>query len=111
MAMEQAKQFLTKLMTDGKLRKKLASKTPDEAAAFAKDLGFDVTSEERREAEQELRKESANSTEAVELTKDDLDEVAGGIFWFGDDAPDGHEIGCWVYWYDTIEDYYFMNGV
>ena len=32
----------------------------------------------------------------VKLDEEELDDVAGGVFGFGDDAPDGHEIGCFA---------------
>lgn len=39
------------------------------------------------------------------LSVDELDAVSGGIFWFGEDAPDGHEIGCWNIWYEDWSEF------
>ena len=63
------------------------------------------------QTEQDLKKELSGAEEPVVLDENDLDQVAGGMFWFGDDAPDGHEIGCFATYYNTIEDYYFENHV
>ena len=43
------------------------------------------------------------------LSVDELDAVSGGVFWLGDDAPDGHELGCWSYWYENWDDFYVEN--
>ncbi|MBR2737413.1 MAG: hypothetical protein IKD88_01685 [Lachnospiraceae bacterium] len=87
------------------------SKGPEEAAAVAAEAGFDVTAEELAQAEQELKKELPQAEEPVALDEKDLDQVAGGMFFFGDEAPDGHELGCFAFYYDTIDDYYFSNMV
>ena len=39
------------------------------------------------------------------LSVDELDAVSGGAFWFGEDAPDGHEIGCWNIWYEDWSEF------
>ena len=39
------------------------------------------------------------------LSQDELDTVSGGAFWFGEDAPDGHEIGCFMAWYDDWDEF------
>lgn len=43
------------------------------------------------------------------LSVDELDAVSGGVFWLGDDAPDGHEIGCWNIWYEDWDDFYLAH--
>lgn len=43
------------------------------------------------------------------LSADELDAVSGGVFWLGDDAPDGHELGCWSFWYETWDDFYLAH--
>ena len=43
------------------------------------------------------------------LSVDELDAVSGGVFWLGDDAPDGHELGCWKFWYETWDDFYLAH--
>ncbi len=59
----------------------------------AVDAGYDITAEEMIEAEKEYRTEKAKKTK---LSVDELDAVAGGHGWEGEDAPDGHEMGCAV---------------
>ena len=59
-----------------------------------------MTAHELIEAEKEFRKETAekNEAQAEKLSLDDLDAVAGGDRGDGEDAPDGHEMGCsWSY--------------
>ena len=43
------------------------------------------------------------------LSVDELDAVSGGVFWLGDDAPDGHELGCWKFWYESWDDFYLAH--
>ena len=63
-----------------------------------------MTADELIEAEKEFRKELAekNDAQAKKISLDDLDSVAGGTCWEGEDAPDGHEMGCNVcyHYYD-----------
>ncbi len=92
MALENAKKFLEKLLNDEALRVRAAEKEPDEVVAFAKELGFDVTAKELEEAVRALRQ--AAGEEPKELSPDEMDKAAGGTFWNGEDAPDGHEMGC-----------------
>ena len=47
--------------------------------------------------------------EGKELSLDELDAVSGGVFWLGNDAPDGHELGCWSFWYETWDDFYLAH--
>ncbi len=61
----------------------------------ASKLGYEVTAEE-------LAKAFAG---AKELDDEELETVSGGIFFFGDDAPDGHEIGCILTYYSSMADY------
>lgn len=91
---EKAKEFLELVIKDETLRSRLAEKGPDEAAAIARELGFDVTAEELTQAEKELRKLPQDCENPEQLSPDDLDTVAGGGLWRGEDAPDGHEMGC-----------------
>lgn len=94
MKLEKAKAFLELVIKDETLRSRLAEKEPDEAAAIAKELGFDVTAEELTQAGNELRRRPNNCETPEPLSPDDLDAVAGGYFFRGEDAPDGHEMGC-----------------
>ena len=43
------------------------------------------------------------------LSVDELDAVSGGAFWLGEDAPDGHELGCWNIWYEDWDDFYLAH--
>ncbi len=94
MAVENAKKLLERIMKDAALRARAAEKGPAEVAALAKELGYDVTAEELARAEQDLRAPSGSGETPVELDVDDLDKAAGGSFFLGEDAPDGHEMGC-----------------
>ena len=44
-----------------------------------------------------------------ELSLDEMDAVSGGVFWLGNDAPDGHEVGCWSFWYESWDDFYLEH--
>ena len=99
MALENAKKFLEQAMKDEALRARVSEKEPEEVAAIAGELGFEVTAAELTQAELALRRASAKGEENMELSVNDLDQVAGGDFWAGDDAPDGHEMGCAISWH------------
>ena len=92
MGAENAKSFLKMDEGDEELRKRLGEKTPEQAAAAAAELGFELTADELLAAEAELRSEMA--AKPVELSPEDMDRAAGGIWWYSEDAPDGHELGC-----------------
>ena len=64
----------------------------------AKELGFDVTEDELEQAERELKQLSSVELPS-ELASDELDKVAGGRGWQGEDAPDGHEMGCAIFYH------------
>ena len=96
MALENAKKFLEQAMKDEALRARVSEKEPGEVAAIASELGFEVTAAELTQAELALRLAPANREKSVELNVNDLAQVAGGDFWAGDDAPDGHEMGCFI---------------
>lgn len=51
----------------------------------------------------ELEKERA--LEDKELSLDELKAVSGGYLWFGEDAPDGHELNCFLTYYDGWSDF------
>ena len=70
---------------------------PAQAVALAAELGHDVTEEELLAAEAKLR--GPADSEVVELDLADMDKVAGGAYWYGDDAPDGHEMGCDLFYH------------
>ena len=92
--LENTKQFLEQAMNDEALRGRVMEKGPAEMVAIAKELGFDVTAEELEEAVKAMRKTAGEA--AKELSIDEMGKVAGGIFWTGEDAPDGYEMGCFM---------------
>lgn len=94
-------EFLKKVLSDEALKARLADKEPSQAAAIAAELGYNITEEELISAEEELRAQSKqNSAEVVELDLEDMDKAAGGSFWRGDIASDGHELGCAIFYHD-----------
>ena len=94
MSKESAKKLIAELQTNEELKAKIAGITaPAELTKKAVEAGYDVTEAELIEAEKELKTAQADSTDA-KLSMDDLDSVAGGALWRGEDAPDGHEMGC-----------------
>ena len=96
MALENAKIFLEQVLKDEALRARIAEKEPTEVAAIAGELGLDVTAEELEQAVKAMRREAG---EQKELSLDEMDKAAGGVWWTGEDAPDGHEMGCAISWH------------
>ena len=99
MAKEQAMQFLKLLDSDEALQEQLRDKTPKDAVEVARGLSFDITEDELTQAAAALKAERANQVDLEKLTLENLDTVAGGVFWDGETAPDGHELGCAIFWY------------
>ena len=91
MSIEEAKRFLEQVKADEQLQKRVSELNPDEVEGFAKELGFDVTGEDLEKALRQLRQ---TEEQPKELNPDELDNVAGGAWFLGEDAPDGHEMGC-----------------
>ena len=98
MANNKAAEFLNKVLSDETLKAQLADKSYAQAAEVAAELGYNVTAEEIAAAEKELRKQ--NSPEVVELDLDDMDKAAGGKMWLAENASDGHEMGCILFYHD-----------
>jgi len=98
MAMESAKKFLEQMMSDEALRASVAKKDAAGVAAAAKEMGFDLTQVELLQALKLLQQKDKSEPEI--LSPDDLTKVSGGALFFGDDAPDGHEMGCSVVYHD-----------
>ena len=98
MANNKAAEFLNKVLSDETLKAQLADKSSAQAAEVAAELGYNVTAEEIAAAEKELRKQ--NSPEVVELDLDDMDKAAGGKMWLAENASDGHEMGCILFYHD-----------
>ena len=97
MVHENTKRFLEQVLKDKALRARMAEKEPAEVVAIAKELGFDVTAKELEEAVKAMRKAAGEATK--ELSLDEMGKTAGGIFWNGEDAPDGHEMGCVAFYH------------
>ena len=87
------------MMKDKALRARTAEKEPVEVVAIARELGFDVTAEELVQAEQALKNAAGNAEKPVELNVNDMDKVVGGSCFLGEDAPDGHEMGCIAFYH------------
>ena len=99
MAKKQAMEFLKLLDSDEALQEQLREKTPKEAAAIARALSFNVTEESKELKEAKEEAERANQGEPEKLTLENLGTAVGGMFWDGESAPDGHEMGCFISWY------------
>ena len=94
MALEQAKEFLDKLISNDEMKETFSQINPADAPERAKEMGYHFTLEELETAEKEVREK--DRTDPEQLNANDLDSMAGGGFWQGEDAPDGHEMGCVV---------------
>ena len=91
---------------DNELKEKLIkAKSKEEVTDLLKAGGRDLSVADK------IWNEIAKSREKEEksLSMDELDAVSGGIFGFGDDAPDGHELNCFVTWYDGWDDFDARN--
>ena len=99
MAIEQARKFFEQVQADEDLRARTQQADLAEGVGIAAELGLEVTADELLEVTNELRAARGASAESpVELEDSELDKVAGGAYWEGEDAPDGHEMGCvWFY--------------
>lgn len=94
MSKETAKKLMAELETNEELKAKVNGITdPEQLLKIAVDAGYDVTAEELIEADREHRAEQAKNTDE-KLSLDDLEGAAGGRTWEGEDASDGHEMGC-----------------
>ena len=90
------------------LREKLlTAKSAEEAAELLKADGQEVGPDDVEKLWAEVTK--YRQKDDRKLSVDELDAVSGGVFWLGDDAPDGHELGCWSFWYETWGDFYVEN--
>lgn len=99
MSKENAIKFISELQTNEELKARAQdAKDPSEIAKIAAGAGYDVTPEELMEADKELRSELAarNDETVKELSPEELMGAAGGAVWTGEDAPDGHEMGCFI---------------
>ena len=98
MAFEKEKQFLEKMMADEELRSKVEAAEPEQILEIANAAGFDINGEDLEKAAKEAR---AKADPAVDkMSVEDMDKVAGGQFWQGEVAWDGHEMGCTAFYHD-----------
>ena len=94
-----AKKFLEQVMADEKLQEQLRGKEPDEVVSIAKEMGFDVTEEDLTAAVNELKEVRAKQGDLVLVSDDEVEQASGGAWWLGEDAPDGHEMGCGIFYH------------
>ena len=99
MAFEKEKEFLAKMMFDEGLRTKVDAADPDQIVKIAQEAGYDITGEDLEKAAKEARAEADSKGVKMSVPVDDMDKVAGGSVWGGDDAPDGHEMGCAIFYH------------
>lgn len=92
MATENARNFLKSIESDEALLEQIRKMEPEEIVQLARERGFDVTATELEAAAKQQRTPSAE--EVRELDLDEMDNAAGGWLFYGDDAKDGHEMGC-----------------
>ena len=101
MAMKNFKQLMEDARTNEELAKKLEEadkemrRTGDKAGFIktAAELGYEVT-------EQDFP-----ADDLVKLEDGQLDDVAGGILWFGPEDEEGHELNCWAFYYENCRSY------
>ena len=100
MSTKNYKQLMEDVRTNEELAKKLEEadkemrRTGDKAGFIkaAAKLGYEVT-------EQDFP-----SDDLVKLDEEELDNVAGGFFFFGNEEENGHEMGCGCCYYVQRED-------
>lgn len=86
------------------LREKLLTAgSAEEVAELLKADGQEVEPDDVEKLWTEVTKKRQRDDR--KLSVDELDAVSGGAFWFGEDAPDGHEIGCWNIWYEDWSEF------
>lgn len=106
MAADKAKEFFARIETDPKAKELLSGakepKTEEEfigvCMKLASQTGFEVTSDEIRDAIDTMTQKRREKTAAgIQLLPDEeLESATGGNCWTGEDAPDGHEMGCFI---------------
>ena len=110
-----SKEFVKKFRKDLEENEELKEKLKKELETFkdsgkkekelipeiARKLGYDFTDEEFKE----------ECTNSKKLNDEELANVSGGYFFFGEDAPDGHEVNCYLCYYEGMGDYYYTNHV
>ena len=91
MSVESARSFLEKAMHDETIMAEIRKREPEAIPALAGDMGFDATLEELEAAADECCRTAGETPQ--ELAPEEIDVMAGGTLWGGEDAPDGHEMG------------------
>ena len=99
MSKEAAKKLIKEIQTSEELKAKIAGITDkDELVKKAVEAGYDVTIEDLAAAEKEMKAKTAAKND--ELSADELESAAGGL-WFSDEtARDGHEFYCSISYHD-----------
>ena len=87
--------------------KLLAAQSAEEAAELLKANGQEAGPDDVEKLWAEVTK--YRQKDDRKLSVDELDAVSGGVFWLGNDAPDGHELGCWSFWYENWDDFYLAH--
>ena len=110
-----SKEFVKKFRKDLEENEELKENVKKELEAFkdsgkkekelipeiARRLGFDFTDDEFKE----------ECTNSKKLNDEELANVSGGHYWLAEDAPDGHESECNLFWYKNIHEYYYKNRI
>ena len=68
---------------------------------IARKLGYDFTDEEFKE----------DCTKSKKLYDEELANVSGGVWGLGEEAPDGNEVGCFLFHYISWREYYFLHRI
>ena len=85
MSEEQLNAFLEKVKGDTSLQEKLkAATTPGAAVEIAKEAGFSITAVDLQSMQ----------SETVELSDEDLEGAAGGLFWHNPGCQTGGSFVC-----------------
>lgn len=111
MSVENVKKFRKDLEENEELKEKVkkeleafkdsGNKESELIPEIARKLGYDFTDEEFKE----------ECLKPKEISDEELANVSGGYFGLGEDAPDGHEATCLMYYYDCMDDYYYKRGI
>ena len=119
MAIEKVKELIKAVKTDPKAKELLQGVSEPKSeedmirlcVEVAPKLGFDITADEIRAGVTEMERERREKTSAgiEKLSDEDAAKASGGICWTGEDAPDGHELGCWLFYHDY--DYQKKNDI
>ena len=110
-----SKEFVKKFRKDLEENEELKEKLKKELESFkdsgkkekelipeiARKLGYDFTDEEFKEEFSKPKK----------VDDEELANISGGYLWRGEDAPDGHEMECILFYYNDLSHYYWSNKI